>query len=224
MLKIFMFLLVSSSTLALGVTLTQELSEKSSTAQKKRPKAVNDVMAKSLKSLKDSGIETQAVAAGVKAPDFQLNYTSFKNIYKKKPVILKFYRGSWCPYCQLELKAYEKYKKQMEAKGYQIIILTPDTKQEIRKFKDKQKITMDIYQDKDNHIAKKFGISFKISDELSTLYKGFGIDLNASQGSNANELPLPGTYVINTEGVIVYAFIDADYTKRLDPLVLLEVL
>ncbi len=199
--------------------LTKELRQHKEKGSKKKPAEVKKIMTKALTDLKATGIDTKTMK---KAPVFSLNGKPFSKFYQEKPVILKFYRGHWCPYCQIELKSYQSYKEKIEAKGYQIIVITPDRQKYIDRFKKKMKVTLPIYSDKDNSIAKKFGITFKLSKDLSALYKKFGIDLKKSQGNIEDELPLPGTYVINNKGVITYAFIDADYTKRLDPEELLK--
>jgi peroxiredoxin len=215
---IFSFNVFSSQ----NMTLTEQLEQKALASSKRPPSETKKTMQKAHIELKKSGIVEKAIKKSAKAPEFSLNGKSFSSFYNDKPVVLKFYRGSWCPYCQIELKAYESYKKRIEAKGYQVLIITPDSKKEIKKFKVKQNITFSIFSDTNNDIAKKFGIAFKIGDELNKVYKGFGIDLEQQQGNSNNELPLPGTYVINKEGIITYAFIDVDYKKRLDPEVLLR--
>jgi peroxiredoxin len=200
-------------------SLTKQINDYKKQGSKKKPAAVKKIMTKALVDLKATGIDSNVIK---KAPVFSLSGKKFSTFYKNKPVVLKFYRGHWCPYCQLELKSYQSYKEKIEAKGYQLIVITPDQQKYIDRFKKKMKITIPIYSDKNNSIAKKFGITFKLSKDLSTLYKKFGIDLKKSQGNSNNELPLPGTYIVNTKGIITYAFIDADYTKRLDPIDLLK--
>ena len=203
-------------------SLTEILEARAAASSKKTPDAIKKELKKAMLDLKESGIEEKSVRQGTQVPFFKLDGTPFTNFYSKQPVVLKFYRGSWCPYCQLELKTYGEYKKQIEAKGYKVIILTPDTKKEIAKFKARENIEFDIYQDKDNHIAKRFGIAFKLGDKVGAIYKKFGIDLKRSQENSLGELPLPGTYIINTKGRIIYAAVDVDYRKRLDPEVLLK--
>lgn len=200
-------------------SLTEQLASRREKGNKKRPTKVKNIMEKSLVNLKASDIETNKIK---KAPEFSLDGKPFSQFYKDKPVVLKFYRGHWCPYCQLELKSYQGYKKQIEDKGYQIIVITPDQQKYIDRIKKKMKVTLPIYSDQDNSIAKKFGITFKLSKDLLSVYDKFGIDLKKSQGNSSGELPLPGTYIINKKGIITYAFIDADYTKRLDPVDLLK--
>jgi len=204
----------------MAASLTEQLLEKRSSS--KAPAEVKKIMSDAQKSLKESGIEKNAINRGTKIPEFKIENKSIYDYLRDSPIVLKFYRGSWCPYCQIELKEYNKYKTRIEDKGYKLIILTPDSNKEINKFKAKNKIELDIYQDKNNSIAKIFGIAFKLDKNLKPIYKKFGIDLEAAQENKEDTLPLPGTYIINKEGKITYAFIDVDYTKRLDPEILLK--
>jgi peroxiredoxin len=93
---------------------------------------------------------------------------------------------------------------------------------EIKKFKNKQNISFNIYQDKDNTVAKKLGIAFKLDPNVKKIYKKFKIDLEKNQENTKDELPMPGTYVINKKGEVTYSFVEPDYTKRLDPVELLK--
>lgn len=203
-------------------TLTQKLNERKMNANKKRPSDIKKIMDDAQKDLADSKIAENAIKKGSQVPEFKIANKNFSDFYKDKPVILKFYRGSWCPYCQIELKDYQKFAKEFSDKGYQVLIITPDNEKEIKKFKSKNDITFAIYSDKDNTIAKKMGVAFKVNGQLNSVYKKFGIDLVKSQGNSNNELPLPGTYVVDKNGRITYSFVDIDYTKRLDPRVLLK--
>ena len=100
--------------------------------------------------------------------------------------------------------------------GGEIIALVPDRKEMIEKTKRDHELKFPIYQDTNNQIAKKFGLAFKVDAKVVDIYKGFGINLDQSQGNEKRELPMPGTYVVDSKGLIVYAFFDVDYTKRAD--------
>lgn len=122
----------------------------------------------------------------------------------------------------IELKEYEKFYPEFLKKGAKLIALVPDTTTQISKTRKRFNLSFPIFRDEDNKIAKKFGIAFKLDEGIVEIYKKFGIKLNESQGNQNNELPMPGTYLINKNGRIIYAFADADYTKRLDPRILLK--
>lgn len=214
---ILMFLVVD--TLASG-GLQDKLDEKRNSS--KAPEEIKSVMAKALKDLKDSGIEDKGLKSGALVPSFELEGQNISSYYTKAPVVIKFFRGSWCPYCMIELKEYKELINRFKQTGCELIVLSPDTKLENKKTKDKLNLPFELHSDKDNHIAKKFGIAFGLSQELQGIYTKFGINLQNNQGNSNNELPLPGTYVVNQRGKITYTFIDADYTKRADPLDVIE--
>ncbi|EQC45256.1 peroxiredoxin-like family protein [Bacteriovorax sp. Seq25_V] len=188
----------------------------------KRPEEIKKIMEDSLRDLKDSGIEKKAVSKNMSLPKFMVGPKSISDVYKDGPVVVKFFRGSWCPYCIIELKEYKNLAAEFEKANCKLIVLSPDTEKENLKTQNKLGLPFKLYSDKDNMIAKKFGIAFKVQDDLNAVYKKFGIDLDSNQGTSKHEIPMPGTYVANKKGKITYAFIDADYTKRAEPLEVLK--
>ncbi len=198
-------------------SLQERLDSRRDSANKKRPEEVKKVMDDALKELQQSGIVQKSIKQGTKVPSFELDGKNISEYYKDGNIIISFYRGSWCPYCMMQLKEFEKYYSDIQKKGGKLLVLAPDTKMEIAKTKRNHKLSFPIFSDKDNLIAKKFGLAFKLGDELKKVYTKFGIDLEKNQGNESFEIPLPGTYVVNKEGQIIYAFADADYTKRAEP-------
>ena len=212
--KILATLIFLLSLNSYGEGLQKKLEQRKNSS--KAPDSVRNEFNRATNELRESGIEKQALGVGAKLPDFKIGENEIKEIYKKAPVIIKFYRGHWCPYCIIELKEYESQIEEINKYG-SLIALVPDTKVEILKTQKKHSLNFNIYQDKNNQIAKKIGLAFKVDPKVLELYKNFSIDLEKSQGNTNGELPMPGTYVINKNGKIVYAFFDADYTKRADP-------
>ena len=117
----------------------------------------------------------------------------------------------------LELKEYQRLIKKFESSGAVLVFLAPDTNKEIAKTKKKFSLTMPIFQDKDNKIAEKLGLVFKLPKDLVEVYKGFNLDLANSQGNTDYRLPVPATYVIDEKGIVTYSFVDTDYRKRAEP-------
>lgn len=221
---VMILFLVGATTAA--ESLQDQLNEKKQSS--KAPEAIKSAFEKGIQDLRDSGILKKTLKKGKKIPDFSLMdergvIIPIKKLYSKKPVVLTFYRGGWCPYCLLELKAYEALKSEFDEAGAIIIALVPDEWKEIRKTKGKYNLSFDIFRDKNNNIAKRIGLAFKVDAETLKYYKKFGIDLKKYQGNDNNELPMPGTYVIDTKGVIRFAFADPDYKKRAEPGKVLDV-
>ena len=181
------------------------------------PSDVREIMVQANEYLRKSGIEKKAIKKDMKIPQFSLGGRSVSDYHKKNNIILKFYRGSWCPYCMIELKEYEAMYDKIKASNCEIVGITPDKKKEISKTKKKFNLSFPIYQDKDNGIAKKFGLAFKLNGDIQAIYKKFGIDLEKSHGNDKFELPMPGTYVVNKDGKVIYSYFDVDYTKRAEP-------
>lgn len=165
------------------------------------------------RELKASGIEKKALGKDIKVPIFNVGDKTIRQYFKQKPLIIKFYRGHWCPYCIRELKEYQANLDELEKYG-NIIALVPDLEKEIKKTRRDHGIKFPIFRDEEQRIASLFGLVFKVDEKVLKLYGNFGIDLEKSQGSSKGVLPMPGTYIVDSNGMITYAFVDADYTKR----------
>jgi len=156
-----------------------------------------------------------------KAPEFKVKDQSgieqtLKELRKKGPVVLVFYRGNWCPYCNKELKRLQDSLQYITAKGAQVIAITPEAQEGINKTIEKTGAVFPILYDADMKIAKAYQVSFQVDDKTVERYKGFGTDLLAiNQQKQKAFLPVPAIYIINKEGSITYRFFDADYRKRL---------
>ncbi len=166
---------------------------------------------------------------GQKVPDFALEVngtkTTLKELYSQGPVVLTFYCGGWCPYCILELKAWEKLSPKLKELGLTVIGISPEGAQEQEKTRQKVGLeTVSLAPDADNSMAHKLGLVFTVHPEVKAKYKEFGLDLEASQGNDRWELPMPGTYLIDQKGIIRFAQADPDYTVRAEPEHVLTVL
>ena len=156
-----------------------------------------------------------------KAPEFKVKDQSgieqtLKELRKKGPVVLVFYRGNWCPYCNKELKRLQDSLQYITAKGAQVIAITPEAQEGINKTIEKTGAVFPILYDADMKIAKAYQVSFQVDDKTVERYKGFGTDLlSINQQKQKAFLPVPAIYIINKEGSITYRFFDADYRKRL---------
>ncbi len=210
------------------VPLSQQIENFKNESRSKVPDEVRAIMQKANKELVESGIAQRALGKNNKLPDFVLEDENGKtlkisSLYKDKVLVMTFYRGGWCPYCRLELQAYETMLEDFADAGAIVLAISPESKMELKKTRKKNDLSFPLYHDENNQIAKKLGLSFKLSDELIKLYKNFNIDLEANQGNSENTLPMPGTYVIDKNGRIVFAFINPDYTLRAEPSEVLKV-
>ncbi|UXP33461.1 AhpC/TSA family protein [Reichenbachiella agarivorans] len=133
---------------------------------------------------------------------------------KEGPVVLMFYRGYWCPYCNKQLSQMQDSLQFITAKGGSVIAVTPEQPEYIEKTLDKTKASFKVVHDADLSIMTSYGVAFEMEEQLVTKYKKNGLDLDAINGDNGSNLPVPATYIINTDGKILYVFYDPDYSKR----------
>ncbi len=174
----------------------------------------------------DSADQVQPLLAGMKAPDFTLRDVrnqpfQYKTDAQTKPIVLTFFRGGWCPYCNLHLSEMRLAEKQLKEMGFDIWFISIDKPELLFESLDDPDITYTIYSDSSLDATRAFGLAFRVSDELNERYLGYGIDLERASGENHHVLPAPATYIIGTDGIINFAYINPDYKVRLHPDVLL---
>lgn len=168
-------------------------------------------------------IKDNALQIGAKVENFSLvNHNGesieLNDLLNKGPVIVSFYRGGWCPYCNLELKALNDYLAQFKTQSAQLIAISPQLPDETHSTKQKNELDFDVLSDVSNKVAEQFGLLFTLDERIQALYTQFGIDFEHYYGDKSFKLPLPATYVINQEGVITYTFLNEDYTLRAEPI------
>jgi len=141
-----------------------------------------------------------------------------------KAVILFFYRGQWCPYCNKQISQLQDSLQLLTAKDAYVVGVTPETGGNINKTIDKTHASFSIIQDKGYTIMKAYGVNYVVDPEMYAKLKGYGIDLEKNNGNADHVLPVPATYVINRSGKIVYVHFDKDYTKRASVSAILDAL
>ena len=176
-----------------------------------------------------SGQAQRALKAGDRAPEFVLpdpdnNPVSSATLLAKGPLVVSFYRGVWCPYCNLELQALQSALPEIEKRGASLIAISPQTAPNSRKSQRQNSLSFPILTDAKSEVAAKFGVRFNLPGYLIDLYKSFKNDLPLVNDDNSWVLPMPARYVIGPNGVIAYSEINPDYTQRPDPSELLPVL
>jgi peroxiredoxin len=176
-----------------------------------------------------SGQAQRAKKAGDTAPDFTLNDSEGKPVSSREllvrgPLVLSFYRGVWCPYCNLELQALQATLSDITARGASLVAISPQTAANSRKSQRDNKLAFPILSDVRSEVANAFGIRFKLPDYLAEFYKERGNNLPMINDDPSWVLPMPARYVISTDGIIAYSEINPDYTQRPDPSELLPLL
>jgi peroxiredoxin len=186
------------------------------------PPSVIETMHRATAELIASGLASRAKKAGDVAPSFSLkdgdgNVVSSEELLKKGPLIVSFYRGVWCPYCNLELQALEAAKPAFDKYGASLVAISPQTAPNSRKSVRQNKLTFPILSDVKGKIGAAFGLRFDLPDYLVELYKSLKNDLPAFSDDPSWTLPMPARYVIGQEGTILYSEVNPDYTRRPDP-------
>lgn len=188
-----------------------------------------DTMHHATAELIASGQAQRAKKAGEVAPEFILKDPDGKpvasrDLLAKGPLIVSFYRGVWCPYCNFELQALQDALPEFDARGASLVAISPQTAPNSRKSQRDNKLSFPILSDVRSEVADAFGIRFALSDDLVALYKSFKNDLPTFNDNPVWVLPMPARYVIGRDGIIAYAEVNPDYTHRPDPSELLPVL
>ena len=193
------------------------------------PAGAFEAFARSTQELIDSGQADRAVAAGDVAPDFTLTdqdgeTVSLKSLLANGPVVVSFYRGVWCPYCNIELKALEAALGEIKARGASLVAISMQGASDSRKSQRDNKLSFPILTDQNGELAEKFGIRWSLQDYVIPIHAGFGVELPKIHGDGQWNLPMPARYVIDTDGSVAYAEVNPDYTRRPDPSDLFPVL
>lgn len=194
------------------------------------PQELQTIMLKATDTLKGKKISDNALKTGDFVKDFSLpnvdnSLISLESVLHQKDfVLLSFYRGVWCPYCNLELKALQSIKTELDALNVELIAISPQTPDNSLSTQEKNELTFKVLSDMDNVVAKEFGLIFSLDEALRPIYQTFGIDIIAANHSETYELPMPATYLISKNKEILYHFIDEDYTKRSEPEAIVELI
>ncbi len=199
--------------------LAKKLEERKIASEAKRDDRVNGIMYDSTQSLKNLKLAENAANIGDKLPDANLinhlgDTVKLYDYLKGRPTIISFYRGTWCPYCNMEIA---EYNELLQGEDVNMLAISPEKPDAVNVQMDMAALPFTVLSDVDNGLANELKLVFTLSDDLLGVYQTFNIDLEKSQGNSKNSLPIPATYIVDANGVIVKAWIDADYTVRAEP-------
>lgn len=203
-------------------TLKENIDAYNAAKKERVPAEILTVMAQCTEDLRQEGIEARALHTGDSMPDFELpdqhgNTRRLSDYLAKSPVVLNIYRGGWCPYCNMEMKALHDVLPEIQAQGATLLGLSPETPDRAQATAETAEIDIDILSDQGNRIAEQLGLVFSLPEALRPIYEKIGIDIPAYNGDDSFRLPVPATYIISQDGEIAYSFINSDYTQRLEP-------
>ncbi len=180
------------------------------------------IVGASFEKLLKSDVGEHARAVGDAAPDFGLpsvkgGETRLSDLLRNGPVVLNFYRGGWCPFCNLEFRALNQRLPEIQSLGATLIGVSPETPDNSLTTAEKHALEFEVLSDVGNIVARDYGLLTSVSEEMRPLYTEWGIDVPAVNGDDSHELPVPATYVIDTHGIIRASYVNKDYTTRMEP-------
>jgi len=186
------------------------------------PEDVLKLLLGNIEKLVKSGIAERTLNVGDEIPQINLPNAVGKTIdvnsmLKDGPVVISFYRGAWCPYCNLELKALQQALPEIKSLDAQLIAISPNTPDNSISSIEKHGLEFEVLTDAGNKIAKEFKLVFNLAEELHPIFQQFNFDVPKYNGDESWELPIPATYIIDTDGRIIHSFVNADYTQRMEP-------
>jgi peroxiredoxin len=212
-----------------ATSLTDSIATFTAGMAKHAPSEVIATLGAELRKLADSGIAARALRVGAKAPDFSLpnahgKVVNLSSLLARGPAVVTFYRGGWCPFCDLQLRAYQGVLSRIHDLGAELVAISPQTPDYALSDVEKKQLTFPVLTDKGNGVAHTYGLVFSLSEALRGLQTAFGNPIPKFNGDESWELPMPGTFVLDATGVVRVAHVDPDYMKRLEPASILDAL
>jgi peroxiredoxin len=188
-----------------------------------------DIVMDATQRLMESDAASEAKNVDDSAPDFNLpnaagGFGILTNYLKQGPVVLSFYRGGWCPFCNLEFRMLHACLPQIRSTGATLVAISPELPAVTTATVEKNDLQFDVLSDTGNHVARRYGLIMQVDHELRPLYLKWGFDIPAANGDDSYELPVPATYVIDTGGIIRAAYINKDYTSRMEAVDIIKAL
>src|SRR5271169_2264077 len=205
------------------MSLKEQLAEYRAGWYQRVPAERQAIMQRHIEQLRNGAIARTMLKAGDRAPAIVLDNAKGETVevgtlLKNGPVIVTFYRGGWCPFCNLELKAFQEVLPEIAAAGASLVAISPEKPDNTLSTAEKNALTFEVLSDVSQKVGRAFGLVYEFTDELKGAYRGFGLDIPARNGAPGEwALPVSATYVIDRDDLITYAYTGVDYRDRADP-------
>lgn len=154
--------------------------------------------------------------------DFEGKKVPVADLHREGPVVIVFYRGDWCPYCNAHLRKLQEIETDLTRLGFSLVAVSPDKPETLPRTSEKEKISYRLLSDSDMEASLALGIAFKVDDLTIEKYKEYEIDLTKASGRDHHLLPVPSVFLVGKDGTILWSHIDPDYSQRLEPEALLD--
>lgn len=202
-------------------SLQEELDELAAGFAAKAPAAMREAFAEGVEDVRRLGLVETALNVGDAAPEATLRNSAgeevaFSSAWADGPAVVSFYRGGWCPYCNLQLRALQRSLAKIDGAGATLVAVTPERVEKAAETAAKNDLEFTVLTDKGNELARAFGVVFTLPEVIRPIYAE-RVGLADYNGDDRDELPLAATYVIDRGGVIRWAYLDADYRRRAEP-------
>ncbi|KAJ4286833.1 hypothetical protein N0V90_013085 [Kalmusia sp. IMI 367209] len=168
-----------------------------------------------------------AIPVGSKFPAFALPSAtgvsvSSSELLAKGPLLVTFYRGNWCPYCNVALHSLGERLDEMHARGVELVAISPEVPDSSLSTQEKNDLKYPVLSDEGNKLARELGVVWKQPESLKPLFQQFGLDLQKQNGDDSFEVPVPATFLLDRDGIVRNRYIEGDYRKRVEPATLME--
>lgn len=202
--------------------LQEQLDARNAANRERLPAATTAAMDADVDAVSASGLAGAALDVGGVLPSFTLRdeqgvEVTREDLLAHAPVVLSFYRGGWCPYCNLQFAALAVALPAIEEQGARLVAVSPQTPDASLTTRERNELPFSVLSDVGNVLARKLGLVHRLSDDVKALYDGWGFDTDGANDGHGDELPLPATFVVDGDGVVRWRFVDADYRRRAEP-------
>jgi peroxiredoxin len=211
------------------MSLQAQLDELTARVEELLPAEKRAANERAIEELRGSGIAERALGVGGKAPEFELADGTGKvfrsrELLERGRLAICFYRGRWCPYCMMQLEALQQIWPQAQNAGATLVAISPQNPKHTALTAEQHHLKFPVLSDAGNKVARQFGLVYRVPEHLEAQYRKTFVNLPVCNGDESWELPLAATYVIERDGTVLFAEVEADYKRRAEPEEVLQVI
>jgi peroxiredoxin len=200
--------------------LQKELSAVEQMVKEKTPSHVMPTIEASIHAVKESGLERRAIQPGETIRDFELPdatgaIVKSLELRTRGPLLIVFYRGAWCPSCNLTIQAFQERYSEIVSRGVTLVAISPQTPDHSLSLQEKHNLRFPVLSDSGNKVAQQFGIVFELDRDLRVVQEQFSVDIPSFNGEHSFQLPVPAVFLVSKDGTVLDSFVEVNYMKRL---------